>query len=52
MSIMTHKSTFRRIIFFLELMMMVLPMTSRALIVINLLAGPETTSMKMQVFKS
>jgi len=42
MSIMTHKAMFRRIIFFLALLLMVLSMTSCTLIVMNfLLDGPE-----------
>jgi hypothetical protein len=50
MSIMAHKSTFRQIIFSLVPLLMVLSITSCSLIVMNLLAGPETSSMKMQVF--
>ena len=42
MSIMTHKATFRRIIFSLVLLLMVLSMTSCTMIVMNLLLdGPE-----------
>ena len=42
MNIMMHKSTFRRIIFFLVLLLMVLSMTSCTMIVMNLLLdGPE-----------
>ncbi len=40
MSIMTHKATFRRIIFSLALLLMVLFMTSCTLIVMNLLGWP------------
>jgi hypothetical protein len=41
MSIIAHKATFRRIIFFLALLLMVLSMTSCTMIVMNLLDGPE-----------
>jgi hypothetical protein len=42
MNIMTHKATFKRIIFFLVLLLMILSMTSCTMIVMNLLLdGPE-----------